>query len=157
MKESIYLETTVVSYYTSKPSRDIIVLAHQEITRQWWPMAMKRYSVFISEIVVEEASLGDTEAAKRRLEELKDFPHLELNKKIEEIAQIYMDKLDIPEKSIRDAAHLAVASVHNIDYLVTWNCAHLANGEIIKKLMKINESFGIYTPIICTPEELMEV
>jgi predicted nucleic acid-binding protein len=157
MKESIYLETTVVSYYTSKPSRDIIVLAHQEITRQWWPMAMKRYDVFISEIVVEEASYGDTEASKRRLRELKDFPHLELNNKIEEIAQVYMDKLDIPEKSFRDATHIAVASVHNIDYLVTWNCAHLANGEIIKKLMKINESFGIYTPIICTPEELMEV
>ena len=157
MKESIYMETTVVSYYTSKPSRDIIVLAHQEITRQWWPMATKRYNVFISEIVVEEASFGDTEAAKRRLRELKDFPHLELNDKIEEITQVYMDKLDIPEKSFRDAAHLAVASVHNIDYLVTWNCAHLANGEIIKKLMKINESFGIYTPIICTPEELMEV
>lgn len=118
---------------------------------------MKRYNVFISEIVVEEASFGDTEAAKRRLEELKDFPHLELNNKIEEIAQVYMDKLDIPEKSFRDAAHLAVASMHNIDYLVTWNCAHLANGEIIKKLMKINESFGFYTPIICTPEELMEV
>jgi predicted nucleic acid-binding protein len=157
MKESIYLETTVVSYYTSKPSRDIIVLAHQEITRQWWPMAMERYNVFISEIVVEEASFGDTEAAKRRLMELKDFPHLELSDKIEEITQVYMDRLDIPEKSFRDAAHLAVASVHNIDYLVTWNCAHLANGEIIKKLMKINKSFGIYTPIICTPEELMGV
>lgn len=157
MKESIYLETTVVSYYTSKSSRDIIVLAHQEITRQWWPMAVERYNVFISEIVVEEASFGDTEAAKRRLRELKDFPHLELNNKIEEIAQLYMEKLDIPEKSFRDAAHIAVASVHNIDYLVTWNCAHLANGEIIKKLMKINKSFGIYTPIICTPEELMEV
>ncbi len=157
MKESIYLETTVVSYYTSKPSRDIIVLAHQEITRQWWPTAIRRYNVFISEVVIEEAGFGDPEAAKRRLEELKDFPHLELNDKVEEIAQIYMERLEIPEKSFRDAAHLAVASVHNIDYLITWNCTHLANGEIIKKLMKINSSFGISTPIICTPEELMEV
>jgi len=157
MKESIYLETTVVSYYTSKPSRDIIALAHQEITRQWWPVAIRRYDVFVSEVVIEEASFGDREAAKRRLVELKDFPHLELNDKVEEIAQAYMDKLEIPDKSFRDAAHLSVASVHNIDYLVTWNCAHLANGEIIKKLMKINESFGINTPIICTPEELMEV
>jgi len=163
MKESIYIETTVVSYYTSKPSRDIIVLAHQEITRQWWPMAIRRYNVFISEVVIEEASFGDPEAAKRRLKELKDFPHLEffphleLNDKVEEMAQVYMERLYIPEKSFRDAAHLAVASVHNIDYLVTWNCTHLANGEVIKKLMKINESFCIPTPIICTPEELMEV
>ena len=138
MKESIYLETTVVSYYTSKPSRDIIVLAHQEITRQWWSKAIKRYNVFISEVVIEEAGFGDPEAAKRRLEELKVFPHLELNDKVEEMAQVYMERLEITKKSFRDAAHLAVASVHNIDYLVTWNCAHLANGEIIKKLMQIN-------------------
>jgi predicted nucleic acid-binding protein len=157
MKESIYLETTVVSYYTSKPSRDIIALAHQEITRQWWPIALRRYDIFISEVVIEEASFGDPEAAKRRLGELKDFPHLELNDKVEEMAQVYMERLEIPKKSFRDAAHLAIACVHNIDYLVTWNCAHLANGEVIKKLMKINESIGIHTPIICTPEELMEV
>lgn len=157
MKESIYLETTVVSYYTSKPSRDIIALAHQEITRQWWPMAIRRFNVFISEVVIEEARLGNQEAAKRRLEELKNFPHLELNDKVEKMAQVYMKKLEIPEKSFRDAAHLAVASVHNIDYFLTWNCAHLANGEIIKKLIQINESSGIHTPIICTPEELMEV
>jgi len=96
-------------------------------------------------------------SAKRRLGELKDFPHLELNDKVEEMAQVYMERLEIPKKSFRDAAHLAIACVHNIDYLVTWNCAHLANGEVIKKLMKINESIGIHTPIICTPEELMEV
>ena len=156
MKESIYLETTVVSYYTSRPSRDIIILAHQEITREWWSTAAKRFNIFISEIVIEEAGLGDEEAAKRRLEELRVFPHLELNDVVEKMAQIYMEKLDIPEKSFRDTAHLAVASVHNIDYLVTWNCAHLANGEVIKKLVKINKFFNIQTPIICTPEELME-
>jgi len=157
MRESIYLEKTIVSYYTSKPSRDIIVLAHQEITRQWWLKVIGRYNIFISEVVIEEANSGDPEAIKRRLEELKDFPHLELNDKVEKMAQVYMERLEIPEKSLRDAAHLAVASVHNIDYLVTWNCTHLANGEVIKKLMKINESLGIHTPIICTPEELMEV
>ncbi len=93
MKESIYIETSVVSYYVSKPSRDIIVLAHQQITSEWWPKAVKRFDVYIS----------------------------------------------------------------NIDYLVTWNCVHLANGEIIKKFLKINEKLSIKTPVICTPEELMEV
>ena len=139
------------------PSRDIIVLAHQEITRQWWYKAINRYNVFISEVVIEEASFGDPDAAKRRLGELIDFSHLELDDTVEEMAKIYMERLDIPEKSFRDAAHLAVASAHGIDYLVTWNCTHLANGEVIKKLVKINESSGIHTPIICTPEELMEV
>jgi len=157
MKESIYLETSVVSYYTAKPVRDIIVLAHQEITREWWQRAIKRFDIYISEIVVEEASYGDSEAAKRRLGILKGFPHLELNEKVEEVAGIYIKQLGIPEKSFRDTLHLAICSVHNIDYLVTWNCTHIANAEIIKKLINVNDSYGIHTPIICTPEELMEV
>ncbi|MBW8003330.1 MAG: type II toxin-antitoxin system VapC family toxin [Planctomycetes bacterium] len=73
------------------------------------------------------------------------------------MAKVYVEQLEISEKSIRDAIHIAVASVHNIDYLVTWNCAHIANAEVIKKFMKINTTSGIHTPIICTPEELMEV
>jgi len=157
MKESIYIKTSVVSYYVSKPSRDIIVLAHQQITTEWWPKAVKRFDVYISEVVVEEAAAGNKESAEQRLNELKGFPYLELTEKVEKIAQIYMEKLGIPQKALRDAAHLAVASVHNIDYLVTWNCVHLANGEIIKKLLKINEKLSIKTPVICTPEELMEV
>ena len=157
MKESVYLETTVISYFTSRPSRDIIALARQEITREWWPKSINRFDIFISEVVIEEARTGDPEAARKRMEELKDFPHLELNDDVEKLTQLYMEKLDIPEKSFRDAAHLAVASVHGIDYLVTWNCTHLANGEIIKKLMKLNAAFSIHTPIICTPEELMEI
>jgi len=156
MKESLYLETTVVSYYTSKLSRDVVILAHQQITREWWPKAVTRFDVLISEIVVEEASLGDPEAAKRRLEELKDFPLLELNDRVREIAEIYMEALAIPARVFGDAIHLAVASVYDVDYLVTWNCAHIANAELIKKLMKVNESLGIHSPIICTPEELME-
>jgi len=155
MKETIYLETTVVSYYTSKPSRDVIVLAHQQITRDWWDRALKKYDVFISQIVVEEAGSGDPEAAGKRLKILKEFTHLELNPMVEKMAQVYKDKLRIPPKALRDAVHLAVASVHGVDYLVTWNCAHIANGEVIKKLMRINEAFGIKTPVICTPEELM--
>lgn len=157
MKESIYIETSVVSYYTSNPSRDLIVLAHQQITLEWWPKAVRRFDVYISEVVVEEAKLGNRESAKRRLEELESFLHLELTDEVERIAQVYMKRLNIPERALRDAAHLAIASVHNIDYLITWNCTHLANGEIIKKLLKINEKLGVQTPIICTPEELMEV
>ena len=80
-----------------------------------------------------------------------------MNDEVEEMAVVYMERLGIPERSLRDAAHIALACVYDIDCLVTWNCTHLANGEIIKKLMKINALFGIHTPIICTPEELMEV
>ena len=84
------------------------------------------------------------------------YPHLELNAQVEDTAHDFLEKLGIPEKAFRDAIYLAVCSVHNIDYLVTWNCAHLANGEVIKKLMTINRTSGIHTPVVCTPEELRE-
>lgn len=123
----------------------------QGITR---PIAIKRFDIFISEVVIEEARQGDPTAAQKRLDVLNSFPNLELNKKVEDIAKIYMKRLDIPQKAIRDAAHLSVASVHNIDYFVTWNCNHIANGENIKKLIQVNKEISVHTPIICTPEEL---
>lgn len=157
MKQSLYLETSVISYYTALPVRDIIVLAHQEVTRQWWPRAIRRFRIFISEVVIEEIKLGNPRAAEGRLKETANFPHLALNSEVERLAQVYIKRLAIPKKSLRDAVHLALCCVHNIDYLVTWNCGHLANGEVIRKITRINDSLGIHTPVICTPEELLEV
>lgn len=156
-KDSVYLENTVISYYTSRPIPDPIVRVHQEITKNWWPTAIKRYNIFISQMVIDEAAHGDSSAAKKRLEEIKDFTILEVTKDIQNLSKIYEEELKIPPKSIGDAVHLAVACLNNIDYLVTWNCTHLCNGEIIKKLAKINKQLEIHTPIICTPEQLMEV
>ena len=116
MKKSIYLETTVVSYYTSKPGRDIIVLAHQEITREWWHKSIKQFEIFISEVVIEEASMGDPEAAKRRLEELRDFPHLELNDKVEETAQMYMKNWKFRRKRF---GMLRILLLHQYIILIT--------------------------------------
>lgn len=119
-------------------------------------MALKRFDIFVSEAVIEEVSMGDRRAAQKRLNEIITFSSLELNKKVQEVAKVYKEELKIPDKSLRDVVHLATAAVHNIDYLITWNCTHLANGTVIKKLFKINEKLDILTPIICTPEELME-
>ena len=152
----MYLETSVVSYFTARPSRDIIVLAHQEITRQWWEKAIQKFEIYISEAVMEEISTGDLEAVKRRLEKVDTFMRLELNVSVEKMAQVYVDRLKIPKKSALDAVHLAAASIHNMDYLVTWNCSHIANGIVIKKLLEVNTSYGVKTPVICTPEELLE-
>lgn len=113
--------------------------------------------MYISQIVIEEASLGDPEASQKRLSIIKNYPLLALNSKVEEVAALYIKELEIPPKALRDAVHLALASVHTMDYLVTWNCAHIANGEIIRKLINTNTNLGICTPVICTPEELMEV
>jgi predicted nucleic acid-binding protein len=154
---SVYIETTVVSYFSARPSRDIIHLAHQEITRRWWQHATRRFDLYISELVIEEASAGDSRAAAQRISAIADFPLLALNDDVEHLAIVYMDALTFPPKYARDAAHLAVAVAHGIDYLVSWNCAHIANGEIVRKVMKINEREGYSTPIICTPEELMPV
>ena len=105
---------------------------------------------------MEEISTGDLEAVKRRLEKVDTFKRLELNVYVEKMAQVYVDRLKIPKKSALDAVHLAAASIHNMDYLVTWNCSHIANGIVIKKLLEVNTSYGVKTPVICTPEELLE-
>lgn len=154
-KESIYLENSVISYYTSRPTSDPIVRVHHDITKNWWPIATKRYNTFISQMVIDEAAQGDPSAVKKRLEEIKDFIVLEITEDIRNLSKIYEVELKIPPKSIGDTVHLAVACLNNIDYLVTWNCTHICNGEIIKKLSKLNKKLDIHMPIICTPEQLM--
>jgi len=155
LKPTLYLETTVPSYYTALASRDIIVLAHQEITREWWDTYLPRYEVFVSELVIQEAVCGDSEAAKRRMKAITLFPVLEITPEAERLAEVYLHDIPIFKKAIRDALHLAIASVHGMDYLVTWNCTHIARGEVKKALEQVNELEGIATPTICTPEELM--
>ena len=155
-RETVYLETSVVSYYTARASRDVIVLAHQQITQDWWKTAVDRFEIFISEIVVEEAGAGDADAAEKRLEAIKNFAHLELTAETERLAEQYVRELEIPHKAIRDSVHLALASIHQVDYLVTWNCTHIANGRVMKRVREINAANGIPSPIICTPEELLE-
>ena len=155
MKSTLYLETTIPSYYTARPVRDVIVLAHQEITRTWWEQRLSLFDVYISPVVLEEARQGDPDAARRRLDMLTAFPILEATPDIERLAETYMTQLALPGKALRDAAHLAFACGYELDYLVTWNCAHIANAELRRRLMAINAALGLQTPIICTPEELM--
>lgn len=157
MKETIYLETTIISYYTSRPSNDIMVLAKQRITEQWWKNNLNKFDVYISEAVFEEISEGDPDAALKRLNVVNTIPSLEITDDVKNVYKIYMKRLQIPDKALRDAIHIAIASVHSIDYLVTWNCKHIANGEIIKKLISINIELGLSIPVIVTLEELMEV
>src|SRR5262249_36591292 len=113
------------------------------------------FDVYISPVVLEEARQGDPEAAHRRLEVVAGFPVLDATPAIESLAATYMTQLALPGKAIRDAAHLAFARGYELDYLVTWNCTHIANTEIRRRLMAINATMGHQTPIICTPEELM--
>ena len=156
MKPTIYIETSVVSYLTAKPSRDLIVAAHQQITHEWWKKALMHYAPYISPIVLEEISRGDSSAAKLRLEKVSLFPVLEVIPQVQKLAMLYFAKSAIPDKVRADSYHLALAAWHGIDYLVSWNCIHIVNGRIRRVIEEINARQGIRTPVICTPEELME-
>jgi len=156
MKPTVYLETSVISYYTSRPSRDIVVTAHQQLTREWWEKAAGQFEVVISEAVVDEVALGDSEASARRLESVETFKVLPLTSRIQELTQILLKELEIPKNAFPDAAHLAFASHYKIVYLVSWNCRHIASGRIIKRLNELHAKTGIHVPVICTPNELLE-
>jgi len=156
MKPRLYLETTIPSYLTAWPSRDLIVAAHQQLTKEWWRTRHDAFEICISQFVVDEAGAGDADAAQERLEVLKPFPLLDVTASVLQLATALLDAGIIPDKAARDAAHIAVSAVHGIDYLMTWNCAHIANAMIIKSVQTICVQNGFSCPVICTPEELME-
>lgn len=154
MKPQVYLETTIISYLTAKPSRDIIIAAHQKLTNEWWENRRRRFDLFVSQLVIQEAKAGDKDAAQKRLGILETIPSLELNEKVISLARALMDKV-IPPKAVEDALHIAVSTIHGMDYLLTWNCKHIANAEKEHAIAAVCRSNNFEPPIICTPEELM--
>ena len=154
MKPKVYLETTIISYLAAKPSRDIVIAAHQELTNEWWENRRRRFELFVSQLVIQEARAGDKDAAQRRLGILDSISLLELNEKVISLARILMDEV-IPPKAVEDALHIAVAVIHGMDYLLTWNCKHIANAEKEHAIAAVCRSNNFEPPIICTPEELM--
>ena len=155
MKPKVYVETTIVNYLAGLPSRDIVLAAHQEITREWWGRR-NQFELFVSQAVVDEAARGDTAAAARRLALLAGIPLLALGVEADEFADRLLRRKVVPRKATVDAVHIAVAAVNRVNYLVTWNCTHIANAAIRGKIEQTCRSAGLQAPIICTPEELME-
>jgi hypothetical protein len=153
MKPRLYLETTIPSYLTSRPSRDLIIASHQQITRDWWEMRKGGFQLFILQLVVDEASGGDPAAARERLRAIEDLPLLDITPEVAELAVAILDSGKIPRKAATDAAHIAIGAVHGMDFLVTWNCVHIANAAIAKALAAICREHGCECPVICTPEE----
>ena len=154
--KTVYIESSVISYYKSRRSRYIISAAHQEITLDWWDKALPSFEPFISQVVFDEISRGNPTAAQERLEAIREFQVLEMTIDTTALAELYYNALQIPQKARNDSLHLALAVHHGIDYLVTWNCKHIASGRVISTIQTINDYHGYQTPIICTPEELME-
>lgn len=153
--ESVYLETSFVSYLVARPSRDVIVAGHQQTTHDWWMNRRSRFECVISQVVIDEASAGDSSEAQKRLAMIAGLPELEITTDAEALAEAIMASGVLPPHVARDAAHIAVAAVHGVDYLLTWNCKHLANAQISRRTSLVCEKAGHRMPIICTPEELM--
>ena len=155
MKPKAYLETTVVSYLTARTSRDLIVAAHQKLTRGWWERRRNRFDLYCSQLVIREAAAGDKRAARRRLEVVEPLALLEITDQARQLARGLVTEASIPRKAAEDALHIALATVHGMDYLLTWNCRHIANAEIRKVVTEVCTAHGYEPPVICTPEELM--
>ena len=155
MKPKVYVETTVVSYLTSSSSRDLVVAAHQQITTEWWK-SRKRFDLYVSQIVIQEAGGGDQEAAASRLKILEGISILELTSEARDLAKKLLTQGSIPQKAAVDALHIATAVANGMNFLVTWNCTHIANAAMRLMIEAVCRSSGHEPPVICTPEELME-
>ena len=155
MNSSVYLETTIVSYYCSRPNRDIIISARQQLTELWWDTQMKNYNVFISDLVLEESAKGDTDAASKRLDAISAFQILEIDEESAVLAKGLISKKAIPAEFPEDALHIAVAAINGMDFILTLNFAHINNAMNREKIMDIIDQFGLICPVICTPEELL--
>ena len=155
MKSRLYLETTIPSYLTSRPSRDLIIAGHQQITRDWWASRRGDFQVDISQLVLDEAGAGDPVAARERLRVLQSLPLLDITPEVAELTSGILASGKIPRKAATDAVHIAIAAVHGMDFLVTWNCAHIANAAMVRALASICREHDCECPVICTPEELL--
>ena len=152
MKPRLYIETSIVSYLTAFPSRDLIRAAHQQVTRDWWATRAE-FDLYFSEFVIDEASAGDPEAAAQRLVALREATLLTTTPDASALATELVRVGDLPQKALIDSFHIAVAAVHGMDYLLSWNCRHIANAVMRGRIEATCRSRGIEPPIICTPVE----
>jgi hypothetical protein len=154
MKPKVYIETTIVSYLTARSSRDLIIAAHQQLTQEWWDQRRESFELYVSQLVIQESGAGDAIMAQKRLEVLDTILMLDLRPEAVTLARALIEKGPIPEKAAVDALHIALATVHGMDYLLTWNCKHIANAEMQTAVAAICRAAGYEPPVICTPEEL---
>ena len=155
MKPALYVETSVVGYYTGRPSRDLIIAGRQQITRDWWESQRHEYSLYVSALVLEECQRGESEAVKRRQDALSTIPLVGTVDRTAELAEALISKGPIPAQYPEDALHIALAATNNMDYLLTWNFRHINNARTKSDVANVIALLGYDCPVICTPEELM--
>jgi hypothetical protein len=155
-RPKLYVETTVISYLTAWPSSEMVTAAHQRITKDWWQAKRNEFDLFVSELVIRESMAGDRGAAQLRIETIHDLEVLSIDDETTRLAEMLAAELGLPERAAADSVHIAIAAVNGMDYLVTWNCRHIANARHRQRIEDICESLSYVAPIICTPEELIE-
>jgi hypothetical protein len=154
--KKVYLETSIIGYLVAYPSRDLIKVAKQELTQEWWMTRRPFYEIYVSQLVLNEARAGDPDAARRRMAELEAIPLLDMTNEVEDLARSLAEMRVLPAKAADDIFHLALAAAHRMDFLLTWNCRHLANAELRGPLHEGLRLVGYRPPEICTPDELLE-
>ena len=155
MKPKLYLETTIPSYLTARPTRDPLMAGHLIATKKWWRLRRNDFELFISNLVWNEAARGDATAAARRLEILAPLPRLEVTPEADALAASIFKHHLLPAKAADDVVHIAMAAVSEMHFLLTWNCTHISNREIIPGIERVCLDNGYRLPVICTPLELM--
>ena len=153
--DTVYIETSIVSYLRQKPSSQVVAAARQLLTHQWWNDERSKYQLVVSQFVIDEATVGDASLAAERLESLDGIPLLTLEPTIADIADEIMSRAILPETARTDALHIAMLAHHRIQYLLTWNCRHIANARVLPRIHGVFNDLSIPIPVICTPEEMV--
>ena len=146
----------MVSYLTSRPSRDVVFAGHQQVTHEWWDTRRTNYELCVSQLVLDEAAAGDPQAAQERLLVRRPMLVLETTAEALELAKELLRAGALPAKAADDALHIAVTATKAVPFLLTWNCRHLANAVMRPVIEAVCKTKGFKAPIICTPEELLE-
>ncbi len=155
MKPKVYVETSIISYLTANQSRDVIISANQLLAQEWWESHRHEFDLYISKLVFDEISKGSKQMAQKRLELVDDIPFLDINEDVILLAEEITRAKILPPKAAVDISHIAVSSVHEVDFLLTLNCKHIANAFIYRRVEKICREFNYEPPIVCTPQEIL--
>ncbi len=156
MKSKLYIETSIISYLTARPSRDTFVLANQMLAKEWWNEYRNRFQTFVSELVINEIARGDEGMARLRLHAVRDIPLIDMTDEAYDLAREILRRKILPEKAAVDVSHISISSVHEMEYLLTLNCRHIANVFIYRRVREVCKDFGYEPPEICTLQEILK-
>jgi hypothetical protein len=150
----IYSESTIPSYVVARPARDLLQAARQQLTKDWWDFNSENHELFTSQIVLDEIAEGEAAMARQRLELVAELKLLDLTDEARMFTKEILASGLLPVEADRDAAHIALATVHEMEILLSWNCRHIANAAIQTRLRRLAEKNDFALPVLCTPEEL---